>query len=812
MVLQDAEGRQFGFIEGITVAAGRLQIRGCTLARQVGLSGSVHDVRAEPEFPRPDVESALGLSNLRPGFVLEIPWTGGSAMFRVKYDETDHVYVLSAVMLRRLQFQAVAIDATYKIIYLIFSKIRKNFPFLKTIEGFLPTSHGEQVYRLNSDLFAKEEDDCKNAPHVTDRVGISIILPVFNSFETLPEVLERVKSNTDLTWRLIIVEDCSSDPGVRPWLRQWCGNVDRRNDRIILLENAENLGFIRSVNLALASTIPLNDHIVLLNSDALVPEGWASRLVEPMLRDPAVASVTPMSNDAEIFTTPLICKPVELVEGEADAIDSVARAFSSQHSSAEAPTGVGFCMAMNISFLKRLPELDTGFGRGYGEEVDWCQRARKLGGRHVGTARLFVEHKGGASFGSQEKLNLVQANNRIISRRYPAYDREVQQFIRTDPLLTPRLALALGWAGQRQKGLLPIYLAHSLGGGADMYLNQRIADDLKRDVAAVVLRVGGKLRWQIELHLAEGVITAATDDTSFMLQLLSLPPRRQVIYSCGVGDPDPPQLPGLLQNLADGPGNRLEVLIHDYFPLSPSYTLLGQDGSYHGLPDLLTSADPAHQFVGLDGRRFSLQEWRAAWGGLMATADRITVFSSSSRRLVTTAYPQASGRIILQPHILLESVPPVVRYAEMQGVPVIGILGNIGHHKGAAVLSAFSRDMGRTRKARLVVIGNVDPAYSLASPSKIHGTYRIAEIPDLVRRYGISAWFIPSIWPETFSYATHEALATGLPVFVFDLGAQAEAARSAPNGVVLPDFELETFLVKLHEVMGTEVEVREKHL
>ena len=125
MVLQDAEGRQFGFIEGITVAAGRLQIRGWTLARHVGLSGSVHDVRAEPEFPRPDVESALGLSNLRSGFVLEIPWTGGSAMFRVKYDETDHVYVLSAVMLRRLQFQAVATDATYKIIYLIFSEIRK---------------------------------------------------------------------------------------------------------------------------------------------------------------------------------------------------------------------------------------------------------------------------------------------------------------------------------------------------------------------------------------------------------------------------------------------------------------------------------------------------------------------------------------------------------------------------------------------------------------------------------------------------------------------------------------------------------------
>ena len=49
----------------------------------------------------------------------------------------------------------------------------------------------------------------------------------------------------------------------------------------------------------------------------------------------------------------------------------------------------------------------------------------------------------------------------------------------------------------------------------------------------------------------------------------------------------------------------------------------------------------------------------------------------------------------------------------------------------------------------------------------------------------MGCWLIPSIWPETFSYAVHEALATGLPVFVFDLGAQAHAAAAAENGHLL---------------------------
>ena len=96
--------------------------------------------------------------------------------------------------------------------------------------------------------------------------------------------------------------------------------------------------------------------------------------------------------------------------------------------------------------LARVPRLDTAFGRGYGEEVDWCRRIRALGGRHLGLGNLFVEHRGAGSFGSADKARLVAANGAIISRRYPGYDAEVQRFVATDPLLTPRLALAVAWA------------------------------------------------------------------------------------------------------------------------------------------------------------------------------------------------------------------------------------------------------------------------------------------------------------------------------------------------------------------------------
>ena len=137
--------------------------------------------------------------------------------------------------------------------------------------------------------------------------AITIVLPVYNAFEVLPEVLDRVVRHTDLPWRLILIEDASTDPGIRPFLRQWVADQQLAfPGRIALIENKENQGFIRSVNAGLKRALAYSDHVVLLNSDALVPKAWASRLMRPFIAHDRVATVTPMSNDAEIFSAQAI--------------------------------------------------------------------------------------------------------------------------------------------------------------------------------------------------------------------------------------------------------------------------------------------------------------------------------------------------------------------------------------------------------------------------------------------------------------------------------------------------------------------------
>ncbi|SMX46916.1 glycosyltransferase [Actibacterium lipolyticum] len=786
--LLDGTGQKFGHVERVLILDGRLTIEGWAFAETVGLTTDEHSVSKTPDMVRHDVPAHVSATEKRrtPGFSIDQPVAFKDTAMWAEKDGTRYSFDLPPITrndIRKLKLRQVLPflrDAARAFPAALRWLVWKDPLAVAQIKTILKLNTVPRSVQLNSFLFAQDVEIESVPPAALAETGITIVLPVYNAADLLPDVLNRVCANTDLPWRLIIIEDCSSDTAVRPWLRNWLSSLDQTTqDRVSLIENDQNLGFIQSVNKAFELALPFGDHVVLLNSDAFVPERWASRLIRPILEHDNVATVTPMSNDAEIFTVPVICQRTKLAPGEADKIDKTAQLFFPGADLADAPTGVGFCMAINVKFLQMQKTLDTGFGRGYGEEVDWCQRIRAKGGRHLGHGGIFVEHRGGTSFGYEEKLKLVQTNNAIISRRYPDYDEEVQDFIRHDPLTTPRLALAMAWAANRQTGDIPVYVAHDMGGGAEHYLQDQLKADLSNDAAAIVLRVGGMSRWQIELYSKYGITRGETDDAAFVSRLLGLFRSCRVIYSCGVGDHDPAGLPQALIEFASRAEDSIEVLIHDYFPLSPSYTLLGQDGAYHGLPDAAANTDPAHETKRPDGQPVSLAEWRAEWGKLLAAADRIVVFSQSSARLLSDAYPDTQSQIVVKPHKLITDVPNVEPGCGRDGVPVIGVLGNIGYQKGAGVLSKLAKELAKTNDAQLVVIGNIDPAFPLSPPAKVHGDYRIQDIPALVQRYGISCWLMPSIWPETFSYTTHETLATGLPVWCFDLGAQADTVAKA---------------------------------
>jgi GT2 family glycosyltransferase len=284
--------------------------------------------------------------------------------------------------------------------------------------------------------------------------------------------------------------------------------VAARDGRATLVTLTENVGFVGAVNRGLATAEDGEGPVVLLNSDAHVPPGWAERLLAP-LSDPVGRlgdAVLEHGGDLQRATGRAIGRDDG---GMADRIDGVARTLGPPADLPSAPTGVGFCMALSRRWLNRVPRLDPAFGRGYGEEVDWCQKVRAMGGRHVGVPGLFVLHAGGASFGA-EKARLRATAAAMLSRRYPRYDAEVQDFLLKDPLRTPRLALAIAWAGFGRGAGCRSTSPTALAAARTWRWSGRSRATCAACGAAVVIRVGGASRFRVELHLPTGRLDGAT--------------------------------------------------------------------------------------------------------------------------------------------------------------------------------------------------------------------------------------------------------------------------------------------------------------
>ena len=749
-----------GYLEKLQLNHGQIHVIGWTSASEITVETELQSIRIRPSLARPDTPSHLsarGFDERLSGSRTVTIIADGAPVLRRRLDTLPRR--LAAILRAAMRAGSTAAMPGALAAYFL----RGDGTAGSALEArLLPVPEAMHAPIASAGLFGSD-----NAAEPDDPVDI--VVPIYDAFDETRRCLVRLEANTAPHHRVILIDDASTDARMAPLLRQF---AESRPGTLVLSQSA-NEGFISAVNKGLDAA---SGHVVLLNTDAFVPQGWLPRLLAPILADPSVASVTPLSNNAEIAGAPVLSAEWDAMPGTADLADQAVRDLNPEGSHVNSPTGVGFCMAMARDWLERVPSFDPAFGRGYGEEVDWCRKVAGQGGRHVLAGTLFVEHSGGRSFGP-EKLGRIQENNAIISARHAGYATQVSAFKQADPLIGPRLVAGLALTGAQ--GPMPIYLAHRQGGGATLWLEAEIASQVSDDRSVLVLKdgdVAGHIL--LELHTPLGVTRGNVPEED-LDRYLGVLPCRELVYSCLVSARDPLRLAELAVTSLK-PADRFRVLFHDYLPLCPSYNLMSIDGLHCGLPEGVACQSCFARLSGLSGRRpDTITEWRDGWKAVMDRADAIEVFSNDSRSIVLRVWPDLAEKIQVVPHEagwLPERVEPP------SGKTRIGVLGAIGYNKGAGVVQDLAA-LGDAR-CQIVVIGRIDPAYR-HSAVKVHGSYARGEVADLARQYNVACWLVPSIWPETFSFVTQECLATGLPVFTFDLGAQADAARSAPNGRVI---------------------------
>lgn len=236
----------------------------------------------------------------------------------------------------------------------------------------------------------------------------SIVTLSWNAPEYTEIAIDSIRKRTTVPYEIIIVDNGSS-PETLERIRKLAG-PDLR-----IIENERNMGFAHGCNQGMAAA--RGTHVVLLNNDVVVTDGWLESLLEAHRRDPSIGISAPRSNR--------VAGHQQIDEGIYKDLDQLV-AFAAERSSklrgVVYPTDrvIGFCMCISRNVVEEVGGIDTRYDIGNFEDDDYCVRVRAAGYRIVVCEDSFIHHFGNVSFNANnvDYRGTMAANWRKFAERW----------------------------------------------------------------------------------------------------------------------------------------------------------------------------------------------------------------------------------------------------------------------------------------------------------------------------------------------------------------------------------------------------------
>ena len=651
--------------------------------------------------------------------------------------------------------------------------------------------------------------------------GIDVVVPVHDAREDVQRCLASVLRHGTGDFRLVVVDDASTDPVLVARL----DHLARTEPRVLLLRNEVNQGFVQSANRGMNADSTRD--VLLLNSDTEVPSGFLDRLRRAARHTARTGIVSPFTNDGTILSLPRWMTANPLPEGlDVESFDALV-AGTSPRTCPEIVTAHGFCMLIRRDVLDRVGVFDEAFGRGYGEENDLCERAKGAGFEVRACDDLFVWHRGSASFVGETDA-LKTANLAVLGERHPRYHDDIQLFIRANPLaeLQENVRYQLERRVRRRAPALLMVLhadpfadpcCEPVGGTQLHVLDLVRALALPRTIVAWPAADG-----LCATEVADGDVAAAVAHFVRHPSDAVLP----VADRFALADPARERAFGTLLDAFDVGAAHLHHLsgwpvrawrqleqrgipfaftVHDYLCTCPSFYRLDLGrgtacACVEGDADVQGCLTAFHAACGMAApgdARARVAAQRAEFGALLEAAQVVITPSEAARAIVARAFAGRTLPLHVIPHALAVPVAERAR-SPRDGVLRVALLGApSAPWKGAddvlAVMSA-TRDVAiewhvfgdaaahgfpEGAAAALGTTGNAQ--------LHLHGRYVRDEIAVRLARVEADVTLALSPWPETFSYTLSESWAAGVPAVVRDLGAPADRVRLSGAGIVVAD-------------------------
>jgi len=245
----------------------------------------------------------------------------------------------------------------------------------------------------------------------------AIIIPTFGQEDYTVRCFDSIAEHTN-GYRLIWVDNGSSQESKDLVMTSFQNHRDRK-----LIDNAENLGFVKAVNQGLR--LALKDrgvkYVVVQNNDTIVTAGWLDRMRTIMKTQPRAGVVGPVTTYGaaqQAWKHIWKGKPVD-EENSAARQKALARKYGD--ASAETPIVTFFCTMFRREVYDELGLLDEDYGVGLWDDQDLCDKMRRARWKIVVALGAYVRHHHRTTFkavySNQEIESMKKKNQKVYAKK-----------------------------------------------------------------------------------------------------------------------------------------------------------------------------------------------------------------------------------------------------------------------------------------------------------------------------------------------------------------------------------------------------------
>ena len=243
-----------------------------------------------------------------------------------------------------------------------------------------------------------------------DHPALTVVLVFYNQAQLSLLCLRSLLEFADVSFRLIIVDNNSSDE--TPKLLEHIENAH-------IIRNQENFGFVRAVNQAAEQV--KTEYLLLLNNDAVIEEATLSTAINTLKSDSSIGAVGAKIKllDGSLQEAGSIIWNDGACLGYGRGQDPMQPEFMFQRD-------VDYCSGAFLLFrcdeFHKLGAFDEAFAPAYYEESDFCIRLQKRGKRIIYNPRVNITHYEFASSGGMEGASKLQLKHQqILCDKHPEY-------------------------------------------------------------------------------------------------------------------------------------------------------------------------------------------------------------------------------------------------------------------------------------------------------------------------------------------------------------------------------------------------------